>query len=226
MGYINFGVPRNLVSAIVSRIPFKYFIETGTFQGGTARWASSCFQEVHTIEVHTPFYEKLVNAPDKPRNLFPHLGNSTEVIPQLLAQMSGHVFFWLDAHYSGSGTGGEAEECPVLEEIRLIASFKNIIPTIFIDDARMFLGPPPPPHKPEQWPRIDQIFATIREYLPEHLTSVQDDVIISAPGAVMKIVDEDWLETYETRFSELYSVKKVESPKRSFFQKVLGAPGS
>jgi len=64
--------------------------------------------------------------------------------------------FWLDAHWSGGDTYGENDECPLMDELKIIFQYrKNYV--ILIDDARLFMAPPPKPHKIENWPSIKEI---------------------------------------------------------------------
>ena len=53
---------------------------------------------------------------------------------------NGRILFWLDGHYSGEGTGGCDEVCPIIAELRLIAQSKRKDHCILIDDARLFIG--------------------------------------------------------------------------------------
>jgi hypothetical protein len=112
--------------------------------------------------------------------------------------LNGPSFFWLDGHWC-FGAGGKEAECPVLDEIISIKDLKD--PIIFIDDARCFLGPLPPPHKAEDWPGIDEIFSLLKQTFPNHYTTIQDDVIICVPAQIKNILDQDWMENFDQRFN-------------------------
>ncbi|NEQ11698.1 MAG: hypothetical protein F6K37_39250, partial [Moorea sp. SIO4E2] len=114
-----------------------------------------------------------------------------------VTQLNSPAFFWLDGHYSGPGTGGESNECPLLLELKPALAISGSV--IMIDDARCFLGPPPPPHQSSHWPRIDDIFHQIKQLAPTYITTIQDDVIISVPSELKMILDEDWLGKFNLR---------------------------
>jgi hypothetical protein len=87
----------------------------------------------------------------------------------------------LDAHWSGGDTYGQEDECPILEELKIIfnSPIKNF--AILIDDARLFLAPPPLPHILKSWPTIRQIIKVIPE---EFDIIINDDVIFIVPTKV------------------------------------------
>jgi hypothetical protein len=108
-------------------------------------------------------------------------GNS----PQELRTLSSgfdNPLFWLDAHWSGGTTAGENDECPLLAELDAIGEGKFAQPVIIIDDARLFLSPPPPPHKWEQWPDIGTVLAAL-ERCGDFYVVIKDDAIIAVPAS-------------------------------------------
>jgi hypothetical protein len=198
MGIITFSIPKELVKRIVKQIPFENFVETGTFQGGSSFWAAGHFKKVYTIEIDPAMSKSTASKPDCPKNIEFLVGNSKDILPKLAAgQLTGRSFFWLDGHWCGGLKTGE--ECPLMDELKAIAKMKDSV--IFIDDARCFLGPPQEPHDPKHWPRIDEIFGLIKELFPNNFTTIQDDVIMSVPPDVAKIINDDWKEKYDTRFA-------------------------
>ena len=50
MGLIRMGPPENLMRKLKDKYELRDFIETGTFHGNTAIWATSQFDNVITIE--------------------------------------------------------------------------------------------------------------------------------------------------------------------------------
>lgn len=79
------------------------------------------------------------------------------------------------------------DECPLLDELQLIAPHADRH-FILVDDARLFLTPPPRPHKPEQWPTLDQIYLAMAPRYPAMF--VIDDVVLLAPAWSRKPVQE------------------------------------
>ncbi len=199
MGFISFSIPKELVIKITSEINFENFIETGTYEGGTCFWAAKYFRNIYTIEIDPSISKKTSSKPDCPKNIKFLVGNSKNVLPGLVKTLVGNAFFWLDGHWC-FGAAGKDEECPLMKELEAIKDVHN--PTIFIDDARCFLGPLPPPHESSHWPYIDEIFGILKQYFPSNSTTIQDDVIMCVPENVKSIIDTDWKEKFQLRFSQ------------------------
>jgi hypothetical protein len=197
MGVITFSIPKDLVTRITKEIKFDNFVETGTYQGGTCFWAANHFKKVFTIEIDPIQSRSTASKPDCPGNIEFLVGNSKDILPQLAQKLIGRSFFWLDGHWCGGG--GKDEECPLMQELEAIRNLRD--PVIFIDDARCFLGPLPEPHDAAHWPGIDEIFYKLHEYFPDHFNTIQDDVIMSVPRDVAKIINADWKEKYYARFN-------------------------
>ena len=217
MGHITFSIPKELVKEIIKEIKFDNFVETGTFQGGTCFWAANHFNKVFTIEIDPAISKSTASKPDCPKNIEFLIGNSKDILPELAAEkLPGRSFFWLDGHWCGGG--GKDEECPLMDELAAIGNLKTS--AIFIDDARCFLGPLPEPHEASHWPRIDEIFHKLRELFPENTTTIQDDVIMSVPPDVAKIINADWKQKYYARFhSEQPKASKSQLLKQLLFNK-------
>ena len=200
MGYIYKGIPVPLVTELQKASNISSFVETGTSRGNTALWASSRFKKVYTIEIAEAIYNKTIARPEFKNitNIKFLKGSSLDVLPGILPQLEDNAMFWLDGHYSGFDTGGADNECPVLDELKIVSQCKNAV--VLIDDALCFLGPPVPPHNPAQWPRIDEVFATIHQYFPQHYTTLIDDVIVSVPQNLKEVLDKDWLENLNKRY--------------------------
>ena len=156
------------------------FVETGTYKAVTALWASSNFDQVYTIELSPDLYKPISLKYQNYANIIFLNGNSVEILPKIMAEISQPSIFWLDGHWSGSGTAGEENECPLLQEIEAI-NHLGYEKFIFIDDARLFLSPPPPPHNTNHWPTIAEIIKKIEQGVPDSYTVVYNDVIISIP---------------------------------------------
>jgi hypothetical protein len=83
------------------------------------------------------------------------MGDTREYFDNIL-ENNDNILFWLDSHWSGGDTYGENDECPLMDELKIIFKYtKNYV--ILIDDARLFIAPPPKPHRIENWPSIKEI---------------------------------------------------------------------
>ena len=85
-------------------------------------------------------------------------------------------------------TAGETDECPVLDELRALAE-GHPDDCVLIDDARLFVEPPPPPHKPDQWPSLDEVVVAIRATRPAHQVEVHHDIIVAVPPSAEDLVE-------------------------------------
>lgn len=179
MGSERFGAPMDTVGFLQRSLRLDTFVEGGTFTGATARAAAASFDRVYTIE-KSPRMQEVARA-----NLA-GLGNVTllagdtrEHLPGLAGR--GRALYWLDAHWSGGATYGKGDECPLLEELRLIFAAGGEC-AILVDDARLFLAPPPQPHDPAEWPTLLQLAAAIP---PGWELFVREDVIYVLPQSVV-----------------------------------------
>lgn len=180
MGLVYPGVPSDLAMMLQREISAVDFVETGTFHGKTAFWASQHFTQVYTIERSTTIYERAIATYGKVANISFLQGDSREQLRALQPKLLRPALFWLDAHWSAGETYGAGDECPLLEEITSIDAGRPDH-VLLIDDARLFLAPPPRPHRPEQWPNIVQVIEALTARLPERLVVVIGDVLVAVP---------------------------------------------
>lgn len=180
MGAIRFGVPRELVLWLRDTFEVDVFVETGTNQAETAVWASERFERVITIEAHGPFYQRATESFGDRKNIQFLKGDSRTHIKNLLASLTKPAIFWLDAHWCGEHTFGKNEECPVVGELELLNTSK-VPHIVLIDDARLFLAPPPVPHDASHWPDITTICEILSKGDKKRYVVVHEDVIIGIP---------------------------------------------
>jgi hypothetical protein len=202
MGVINFSIPESLVLNLVKNNNVKNFVETGTYKGNSSFWAAIHFDNVFTIELNKELYEETSSRKDAPKNITFLQGNSKVVLPELVNTLDGQSIFWLDGHWC-MGAGGKEDECPLMNELMAISKTKDSI--ILIDDARCFLGPLPPPHNANDWPRIDEIFSLIRNYFPDYTSTIVEDVIVAVPASVKQNLDDYW----QNNYNRIYSLKNA-----------------
>ncbi len=182
MGIVHPGVPRRLALWLRDTAATRDFVETGTFLGGTAKWAARHFDRVISIEADAKLYGAARKRLASYANIDLRLGRSQDVLSILIPELSRASLIWLDAHWSGGGTAGEGAECPLLEEIAIVDA-GTTQHVILIDDARLFLNPPPPPHKREQWPPAGAVIDKLRTKFDGYVC-VTDDVIVRLPIAL------------------------------------------
>lgn len=193
MGSIHYGIPPWLMEAFKVTFEIPAFIETGTDSGQTALWAANIFEQVYTIEASESRYQKAQENVSWPTNVKAIFGNSKEAlfpVIQALSPLKGAAF-WLDAHWCNNDSYGKDDECPLLEEIRLVNQFTGNR-FILIDDARLFTAPPPEPHNAAQWPNLADIIEVLNSPVDgkKPFLMIYNDVIIAVPLAAKSTLME------------------------------------
>lgn len=181
MGSVTSGLPGGIALELARLGNASVFVETGTFQGRSALWASKHFDAVYTIEKSDALFalheEGLAQLP----GVKPLHGDSRAVLPGVLAQLGARrALFWLDGHWSGEGTAGADDECPLLGELACLSGRERDL--ILIDDARLFLGAPPRPYQPAAWPNIADILEALPGSGRRWFVQIVDDVIFCVPS--------------------------------------------
>ncbi len=189
MGIVRRGPPEELVLLLSNALRISIFVETGTFRGDTVKWAASHFKKVFTIENSEKLFQEVSSTYKHLKNVKFILGDSREVLASLLAEIHEPALFWLDAHWCGTDSWGADDECPLIQELEIILSAR-IDHFILIDDARLFLSPPPLPHVVEQWPTIDVVCRTVYSKRSEYYLVVFEDVIVAVPNVARLLVAE------------------------------------
>lgn len=155
MGIINFGLPQKEALFLKELMELDVLVEGGTYEGGTAKQMSTFFKQVFTIEKSAIMHQKAQQNLADINNITLLLGDTREHLSSII-EKNDNILFWLDAHYSGGDTYGVDDECPLIEELTIIfQQADNCI--ILVDDARLFLSPPPLPHQWQNWPSIFDI---------------------------------------------------------------------
>ena len=209
--------PKEIILQISEMHGVKVFVETGTYYGNTAVWAASYFDTVITIEYSQEIFTRTAAKYANYENIkFMH-GDSRSVLREVVQYLNSPAVFWLDSHWSGGETGGQEDECPLIEELEIIMG-SDYSHFIFIDDARLFLSPPPKPHKIEHWPSIDKVIQSLSTKKHKYRIVIIEDVIIAVPLFLKQFVDM-YCQALNTKIHEEY-VKKTEA---SLFRQGLRA---
>jgi hypothetical protein len=116
------------------------FFETGTYLGHTSRSAVEVgFPRVITVELQKYLYDSAIEQ-SKNYEIEFHLGDSPSVMRNVLPDVKGKITFWLDAHIDGGNKNSSTpniRECPLYEELDVIAALDRKDHTILIDDLRI-----------------------------------------------------------------------------------------
>ena len=201
MGAVNFSIDDSLLSMMREVLHLYAFVETGTFEGESVQRALPFFEEIHSVELSEIYFKKAVQRFEKEKNVHLYHDDSVRFLKQVQQALKDKaVLYWLDAHWcSADETAGGTSQCPVLEELDAISRL-GAESVILIDDARLFLCPPPPPHTVEDWPRFDALVRKLFLMSSVHELMVVNDVLICFPRSIREHVEKyarehsiDWL---------------------------------
>ncbi len=156
-------------------------IETGTYLGEMITATCSEFAEIYSIELSDDLYQRACV-------LFAHVpkvhllhGDSGSILTDVLQDIAQPCLFWLDAHYSGTGTARGSNETPILLELGYVLSHPVKSHVILVDDARCFVGN-------GIYPALAELERFVRECDGDYSFEVVDDIIrILLPSAVAKV---------------------------------------
>jgi hypothetical protein len=186
MGAISFTIDLHLLRELRRHLPLQTFVETGTFQGDTLDLARHEFDECYSAELSQAYYEAAQRRFAGVANIKLFHGDSPTILRGLQPELAGRsALYWLDAHWcAAENTAGEKSQCPLLDELAAIGAL-NTQSAILIDDARLFLSPPPKPHEISAWPDFDAILQQLRRLSESHAIVYFNDVLVFVPSVIL-----------------------------------------
>jgi len=202
-----------LMEKMISLFHVDTLIETGTFQGTTAKLAGKHFKEVYTIELAPKLFKKAQERLKKHRNIHCLQGHSGEKISEILPKIKkGRVLFWLDAHYSGGPTAKGTSNSAIRDELSGIkkSGLKNGV--ILIDDLRGFHGKPESVEWEGGYPSASELKKLLLEINPDYAFHVIGDMAIAYPKedniAVSPLVEACTMSRLEESSEEAAAAKE------------------
>ena len=158
---------------LTNNVKTNNYIETGTYLGNGITNVLNNYEHIHSIELSQKWYEYNIEQFKNNNNVKMYLGDSKNILPNLLNSINEPVTIFLDAHYSGKHTEFGEEETPLLFELDILKNRKyNDI--IIIDDCRLLgksgfcgcdIDDPIYPHMNFDWLNIteDKILNLLKE---------------------------------------------------------------
>ena len=182
MGAINFYIEEGLLELLTRLLPLTTFVETGTFRGDTIEIASKYFSELYSVEMSQELYRAATERFRGQSGLHLNLGDSPDFLREHSEVFrSRAVLFWLDAHWcSADDTAGSDSQSPLLNELQAIGSL-HPSSVLLIDDARLYLSPPPEPHTLADWPDFHEVVLALLALSPKHRLMVYNDIVVFYP---------------------------------------------
>ena len=205
MGAVNFSLDPGLVLLLKHELPLSIFVETGSFEGDTVQSVRPLFDRIYTVELVEKYFQKVFERFKDDPSITARFQSSPEFLRQLKPSLeNASVLYWLDAHWCMEGeTEGKESQCPLIEELEAIGHL-NTESVILIDDARLFLGPPPPPYESSQWPVFSDILSKLIMLNSLHELMVINDVMVFYPRSSRESIKQyaigksvDWLNVFD-----------------------------
>lgn len=199
IGNVNWGIPESCIDVILAACRIDTAVETGTYMGSSTELLAQRCREVITIEGDQALAAAATRRLGRLKNVRVLQADSRAVLPEIVRGLQRPALFWLDSHYCGRGTFGATAQCPVLDELGAVVG--SALPhVILIDDARLFLSPPPRVLDAGQWPSIDAICRTIDDGVVRRRVVIHDDVIIAVPESLFPQFERWLLDVADARF--------------------------
>ncbi len=185
MGAITFSLDKKLLDFFVAEMNIEVFVETGTFKGDSLAAASEVIRECHSVELSKEYFSLARQRFSQQPNVHLNLGDSAEYLSNLASELVNRpTLYWLDAHWCvADNTAGDESQSPLLEEIKALGKL-GAASVLCIDDARLYLCPPPAPHRYADWPDFHGLMQVIQACAPEHRSMILNDVFIVYPAAL------------------------------------------
>jgi len=103
------------------------FVETGTNYGNGIYTALNCgFERALSVEINPILHEQNLQKYANYDNVKLFLGDSKDVLPEMLKLVNEPAFFWIDAHHSSGD--------PAFHELEILKTHHIKTHTILIDD--------------------------------------------------------------------------------------------
>jgi len=133
-------VKQNIIKYYATKFRLQNFIETGTYMGEMIDAVPNTFPKILSIEFDPALAERAKNKFSSSGHVTILQGDSGQVLPSVISNMTGPCLFWLDAHYSGGVTSQSDLETPIAKELKVLLDHPCSDHVILIDDAREFTG--------------------------------------------------------------------------------------
>lgn len=165
---------RRIIKEYAQKYSTRVLVETGTYLGDTIDAMIDSFDVIYSVELFAPLYEKakLRFANRMKVNLY--LGDSSHEIKKIISKLDGPALFWLDAHFSGEGTGRGLNDTPIIQELSIIFSDSSSSHIILIDDASDFDGN-------NGYPSLTVLQGFVAKSRPDYCLSEHDNMIFLEP---------------------------------------------
>ena len=131
-----FLLKRRILLYYIKNNGLEYFVETGTCYGDMLMGIKNHVKKAISIEIDKKLFLSAVKRFENDEHIEIILGDSSTMLPSIIKGIDKPTLFYLDAHYSGPGTGKGTTDTPLLSELKLLLKMDIKKHIILIDDAR------------------------------------------------------------------------------------------
>jgi hypothetical protein len=163
-------VKQRIVKGYLRRSGASTVVETGTFTGDMVDALAPIAGRIVSIELDDRLYAAALRRFAGQAHVELLQGDSGALLPRVISGLDRPALFWLDGHYTGSGSARTEVDSPIRAEIEALLA--NPVPghVVLIDDAREFSGT-------GGYPTIDELRAMILVRQPLSQFTVADDIV-------------------------------------------------
>lgn len=163
-------IKQRVVKEHAKKFSINTLVETGTFLGDMVDATKDAFTKIFSIELDQALYEQAKRRFSDFDYISVIQGDSADVLPSILANITHPCLFWLDGHYSAGITARGKLETPVVQELISILDHHIADHVVLIDDARLFVGQ-------HDYPTLAQLQKLVSEKCSSCSFKVLDDII-------------------------------------------------
>jgi hypothetical protein len=134
------AVKRRLLRHYAKAHGLEVFIETGTFKGDTLAAMAAEGMRAISIELSEALFKRAGSRFAGRNGIELHHGDSGEILPRIVSELTEPALFWLDGHYSAGKTAHGKLASPINSELAAIFDHPVKGHVVLIDDAHEFTG--------------------------------------------------------------------------------------
>ena len=161
---------QRIVKEYADRYSIRTFVETGTYLGDMVAATRGKFDKIVSIELDVTLWKTAKEKFASYEHISILQGDSSTILPSVVASISEPCLFWLDAHYSGGTTARGETETPIMKELHTVLDREGAGDVILVDDARLFVGK-------DDYPTVEQVRNLVAETRPDMSLESKDDII-------------------------------------------------
>jgi hypothetical protein len=128
---------REILKSLIVNYSIETVVETGTYLGDTTKFLSQYVKKIYSIEIGRRLALMASRRFKRSPDIEIILGDSGELLEELLLKINGNVLFFLDGHFSkGITSTSLSYETPLIRELLVLSKSRNLPGSIIvIDDA-------------------------------------------------------------------------------------------